>query len=72
MARGYVVFWPLYTLRFLSALRLSVVFKMTPSWFYVVLASLLASVCAQNTPPPIIVPKSGDVWKAGDRQTVKW
>ncbi|KAI0717374.1 hypothetical protein C8T65DRAFT_115622 [Cerioporus squamosus] len=45
---------------------------MATSLFYILFASLFAVVCAQNTPPPIIVPKTGDVWKAGERQTVKW
>ncbi|RPD79092.1 hypothetical protein L226DRAFT_239902 [Lentinus tigrinus ALCF2SS1-7] len=45
---------------------------MASSLFYVLFASLFAVVCAQNLPPPIIVPKTGDVWKAGERQTVKW
>ncbi|KAM5537105.1 hypothetical protein V8D89_009251 [Ganoderma adspersum] len=35
-------------------------------------ATLFAFALAQNRPPPIVVPKSGDVWNAGERQTVKW
>ena len=40
--------------------------------FYAIFATLCASAFAQNALPPIVVPKSGDVWTAGERQTVKW
>ncbi|PIL27527.1 hypothetical protein GSI_10678 [Ganoderma sinense ZZ0214-1] len=40
--------------------------------FYAIFATLCASVFTQNKLPPIVVPKSGDVWTAGERQTVKW
>ncbi|KAI9063627.1 hypothetical protein FKP32DRAFT_1676326 [Trametes sanguinea] len=32
----------------------------------------LALVRAQNAPPPIIAPRSGDVWPVGSTQTIKW
>ncbi|OSD08030.1 hypothetical protein PYCCODRAFT_1430218 [Trametes coccinea BRFM310] len=32
----------------------------------------LALVRAQNAPPPIIAPRSGDIWPVGSTQTIKW
>ncbi|KAI1798190.1 hypothetical protein LXA43DRAFT_13492 [Ganoderma leucocontextum] len=45
---------------------------MTYTFLYVVFATLFAFASAQNKPPPVVVPKSGDVWNVGERQTVKW
>ncbi|KAI0764947.1 hypothetical protein C8Q74DRAFT_1370834 [Fomes fomentarius] len=39
---------------------------------FALLAPLSAFVGAQNTPPPVIVPRSGDLWTSGERQTVRW
>ncbi|KAI0330335.1 hypothetical protein GY45DRAFT_764946 [Cubamyces sp. BRFM 1775] len=36
------------------------------------LAFGVALVSAQTAPPPIIVPRSGDVWAVGELHTVQW
>ncbi|KAI0682217.1 hypothetical protein C8Q76DRAFT_323638 [Earliella scabrosa] len=46
---------------------------MMHSLLYAFCASLLLVLAsAQNTPPPVIVPSTGDVWTVGERRTVVW
>ncbi|KAI0653921.1 hypothetical protein C8Q70DRAFT_553319 [Cubamyces menziesii] len=40
--------------------------------FFAVGLCRVALVSAQTAPPPIISPRSGDVWTVGEIQTVKW